>query len=219
MQMRTLILAGLALFSLLIPLPVSAQWTLGAQVGPARSKVSGDAPDKVHYRTRTGLTVSLLVEYAITPHVSVGVEPGYASRGTGLALEVPNVKEPVDTADLSLSYLTLPVLAKVYSGGRRAFVTAGLELGYLSEAELELGGGSESLKQSFQDTSVSALFGVGTRFRAGPAEWLLSVNYVQAIVSIVDSAPEDSEGFFPARFRTSGLEFKGGVLFQLGGGR
>jgi hypothetical protein len=159
------------------------------------------------------------VEYAFTPSVALSVQPGYAQRGTGLAVEVQDVKEPVDTADLSLSYLTLPVLAKVYSRGGRAFVTAGVEVGYLLSADLEFEGSTESLKEGFTDTTVSAVFGVGTRFRAGPAEWLLSLSYVQGVPSLVGQAPGDGEGFFPDRFRGSGLEFSGGVLFQLGGGR
>ena len=219
MQMRKLILPGLALFGLLIPLPGSAQWTFGFQAGLSRSKVSGDAPEKIHYRTRTGPTVSLSVEYALTPSVTLSFEPGFVQRGTGIAVEVSDIKEPVDTADLALGYVTLPVLAKVYSRGGRAFVSAGLELGLLTSAELEFGGAKESLEQGIRDSSVSALFGVGTRFRAGPAEWLLSVNYFQSVVSVVGDEPQDNEGFFPSRFRTSGLEFKAGVLFAPGGGR
>ena len=219
MYMRTLAFAGLTVLGLLIPIPGSAQWTFGVQGGLSRSKVSGDAPEKVHYRTRTGPTVSLSVEYALTPSFTLSFEPGFVQRGTGIAVEVPDIKEPVDTADLALGYVTLPVLAKVYSRGGRAFVSAGLELGLLTKAEFELGGSTESLEQGFKDSSVSALFGVGTRFRAGPAEWLLSANYFQSIVSVVGEAPEDAEGFFPTRFRTSGLEFKAGILFAPGGGR
>lgn len=212
-------LTSLAMTGIFLPTQASAQWTLGVQAGLSRSKVSGDAPDKVSYKTRTGPTVSVLVEYALNPHISLGLEPGFVQRGTGVAMEVSGMDEPVDTADIALAYLTLPLLAKVYSRGHRAFVIAGLEVGYLSSATLEMGGVEEDRKDWFKDSSVSALFGVGTRFRAGPAEWLLSASYFQSIVSIVDEAPENEEGFFPDRFRTSGLEFKGGILFSLGDGR
>jgi hypothetical protein len=159
------------------------------------------------------------VEYAITPSFAVVVQPGYAQRGTGLAVEVDGVKEPVDTADLSLSYLTVPVLARVYSRGGRAFVTAGVEGGYLLSADLEYEGSTESAEAWFTDATVSAVFGVGTRFRAGPAEWLLSLSYVQSIPSLTGDDPGDGEGFFPDRFRGSGLELSGGVLFRLGADR
>jgi hypothetical protein len=130
------------------------------------------------------------------------------------------VEEPVDSADLRLTYVSLPVLAKVSTRGGRAFVTGGFDVGYLNAATFSVGDSQEiDLKDTLETTDVSALFGVGGTIRQGKPVVTFEFRYNQSLLRVLDPSGRDEEtSNLPEGFRSSGFQLILGVLLPLGGG-
>jgi hypothetical protein len=213
--LRATAAACVALTGLLgLPAPASAQWVVGAQGGVAAFSVGGDAPEEASYGRQTRLTAGLVLARHLSPSFVLRFEPGIVQKGTAVAFEVQGVEEPVDSLSLSLDYVSLPLLAQVFSPGGRGFVTAGVSLGILSSATLEtVGGQSQGVEDFLADTDTSLMFGVGGLVLRGQPLLSLELRYEQSLTN----APGTRMESLPEGFRSSGFQLLAGLAWRLGG--
>lgn len=208
------------LFLLAFPAGAGAQIALGIQGGLGSFKVKGDAPKRVGYAGSWGGTASLVLDWEVTRGVAVSVQPSWTQKGAGVTVEVKGVREPVDSAELKLTYLSLPVLMKVTTSRGKAFVTAGVDLGYLKAGILTLGDSQEiDVENALETGDVSALFGVGGTLRRGRPTVTFEFRYNQSLLRVLNPSEQAKDtSLLPQGFRSSGVQLIAGVLFPLGGG-
>ena len=203
-----------------LPTGAESQVALGVQGGLGSFKVKGDAPDRFDYAGLRGGTASLLLEWKLTDDLALSFQPTWAQKGTRVTVEVRGKQEPVDSMELRLTYLSLPVLVKVATRSGRGFVTAGVDVGYLEAASLTVGDSPGiDVLDSLEPTDLSALFGVGGTIRRSRPTITLEARYNQSILRVLPpSAPGEVTSGLPDGFRSSGYRLILGVLFPLGGG-
>ncbi|MBT8479563.1 MAG: PorT family protein, partial [Gemmatimonadetes bacterium] len=123
-------------------------------------------------------------------------------------------------ADLSLSYFAVPVLAKFVTVGGKVYVISGINLSFLTGANLkgvEDNAEEVDVKDSFESVDLAVDFGVGGQLPLGRVKIMLEARYEQGLFNI--AGDDISEDALRARLRSSGLQLLVGVLLPLGGGR
>lgn len=191
--------------------------TLGLVGGLNMSSIKGDAPENIKWGGRAGGVIGLVGEIRLTEEVNLLIQPTLTNRGASLGVEVEGMQEPVDSGSVSLSYLTVPVLVKVFAGHRRTFVTSGLDFGFLTGATLTEGSDERDVKDRIEDFDVAVNFGFGGIIYAGKPNVSLELRYSQSLLNLANAST--IEDALPVRFRSSGFQFLAGVLLPLGGGR
>ena len=212
---------GIFLLTLLsLPTGAESQIALGVQGGLGSFKVKGDAPERFEYGGLRGGTAGLVLEWNLTDDLALSFQPTWAQKGTSVNVEVKGKQEPVDSMELRLTYLSLPVVVKVATRSGRGFVTAGVDVGYLDTASLTVGDSPGiDVLDSLESTDVSALFGVGGTIRRGRPTITFEARYNQSLFRVLPpSAPRELTSALPDGFRSSGYRLILGVLFPLGGG-
>lgn len=210
--------SGVLLLAVLAVPALSAQWAVGILAGGNNMTLSGDKPDKADYRSRSGFSLAAHVELALANGLAVVVQPGYSSRGSKAAFQVPNVEDPVDSLVLKLDYFSVPAMLRVNGGSGKFYATLGLDLAFLASATLTRGSAETDVKQALTDIDLAAAFGVGGKFPIGRPNLLVELRYKQSLLNLADSDVLQVDGL-PARFRLSGLELWAGVALPLGGAR
>ncbi len=190
---------------------------IGLVGGLNMSSIKGDAPNNIKWGGKTGGIVGLVGEFRLTDEVNLLIQPTLTSRGSSLGVEVEGMKEPVDSGSVSLSYVTVPALVKVFAGHRRTFVTGGLDFGFLTGATLTEGSDERDVKDRVEDFDVAAVFGFGGVVFAGKPNVSLELRYSQSLLNLANAST--TEDALPVRFRSSGFQLLAGVLLPLGGGR
>jgi hypothetical protein len=141
-------------------------------------------------------------------------------RGAGILLEVDDEEDPVKVADLSLSYVAVPVLAKFVTVGGKVYVISGINLSFLTSAEIKAEEGSEDpvdVKDSLRNIDLAVDFGVGGQLPLGRIKIMLEARYEQGLLNIAEeNVVEDA---LKSRVRSSGLQLLAGILLPLGGGQ
>jgi hypothetical protein len=206
---------------LLLPGALSAQWVLGAQAGLASFGVSGSAPKDVEYGSQIRIMASGVLGYYIGDSFVLKIEPGFIQKGSGVAYDVDRVEEPVDSLSLNLNYISVPVVAQVFTRGKRGFATAGLDLGFLSSATLatENSGQEEGVKDVLESMDVSWLFGVGGVIHQGSPDVSLELRYSQSLIKAFSGTVDGNTSALPQSLRSSGFQIIAGVSWRLGGDR
>lgn len=200
--------------------PARAQVTIGAFGLLNSSGLSGDAPVDFSYSGKTGLGVGLIGELHLTGDVWLSVQPMSLARGTKIALVFEGEPDPVDVLDLSLSYIAVPILAKIVTAGGKVYVISGLNVSFLSSAKLNPIEGNEAeidVKDSFKNMDLAVDFGVGAQLPIGKPRIMLEARYEQGLLNISEAKLDN--GALNARLRSSGFQLLVGVLLPLGGGQ
>ena len=210
----------LLFLTLLLAPRAQAQVTIGAFGDLNRAGVSGDAPDDFSYAGNSGFGFGLIGEFHLTDDVWLSVQPMILPRGATLQLEVDDQEDPVDFANLNLSYVAVPILAKFVTVGGKVYVISGFNFSFLTSANLvgvEDGDEEIDVKDSFKSFDVAVDFGVGGQLPAGPVKIMLEARYEQGIVNIIEDA--FNQDGLQSRLRSKGLQLLAGVLLPLGGGQ
>ena len=210
---------AVALALLVLAHPVSAQVSVGAVVGVNRTGISGDSPDKTHYTAKGGPIAGLVLEVPVAKNVAIVFQPGFRELKAVIGFEVAGQGEPVDSLDLKLSYVSMPVLLKVVTNGGRWYVTSGLDFGFLSSATIgTISGSAETdVKNLLTEFDVAIMFGVGRMFPVGRPKITAELRYSQSLLNLSNQTAGGND--LPVRFRASGLQLVAGVLLPLGGKR
>jgi len=215
--MKTLC-CGFAVLVILGVSPTTAQqrFFFGAMLGGSSTHLSGDVPDAGAYTSKTGFSVGLVGEYALTDDIRLSLQPSYARRGTGVAFDV-NAEELRDSLDLALDYVSVPILARFLVPGSIWFVNGGLDLGFLLKASLENTPANRTTDVKHYVTSVdlAMLFGVGAAFDLRPVSLSLELRYTQSLLNAGASDDLATQVGMTPRFRCSGFQFLVGALLPL----
>ncbi len=198
---------------------VAAQVSIGAVLGVNRTGISGDNPAETSYSAKGGPIAGLVLEIPVAKDVKIVFQPGYRQLKAVIGFEVDGVEEPVDSLDLKLAYVSMPVLLKVITNGGKWFVTSGLDFGFLSSATIgTISGSVESdVKDSLTEFDLAVMFGVGRMFPVGRPKITAELRYSQSLLNLSNQTVGTND--LPVRFRASGLQLVAGVLLPLGGPR
>lgn len=203
------------------PSALDAQWVLGAQGGLSAFSVGGGAPEDASYGRQIRTMASAVLGYRIGSSVVIRVEPGFLQKGAGVSFDVDGLEDPVDSLSVNLDYLSIPIVAQVFTPGGRGFVTTGLDLGFLSSASIAAvnGEAEEDVKDRLESTDVSWMFGVGGLVYRGSPEISLELRYSQSLLQVFDGGGDGGAGSLPNGLRSSGFQLMAGVAWRLGGSR
>ena len=102
--------------------------SIGVFTGLSRMGFTGDAPSDTKYQSNFGPIVGAHAEFSLGGGVGLAFEPMYVQRGTGIAFAVEGEDESIDSLDVALDYLAVPVLRNFRTGGARTVVTGGLDV-------------------------------------------------------------------------------------------
>lgn len=203
------------------PAPAASQWIVGAQAGLPAFTVAGSAPEGAGYGRQTRIMASGVLGYRIGSSLVLRLEPGFIQKGAGVAYDVDGIEEPVDSLSLNLDYVSVPIVAQVFTPGGRGFVTFGFDYSTLSSATLSTVGGDreEDVKDLLRSSDVSMLFGAGGLVRRGQPEVALELRYAQSLGKVLEQGSGGPAAGLPDGLRSSGFQFTAGVSWRLGGDR
>ena len=209
----------LVLIILLIPQSyLQAQYTLGLVAGANGAVLNGDSPKEVSYNRSWGLNLSVAGEFELSDDILLCFQPGYSQNGTIVAVEKKDIKDPVDSLNLSLDYLSVPVLVKVLTMSGRTYFSGGLEFGYLVDAEAITIGGSEvvtPIPDAFQNFNVSMIFGFGIIFPLSTSKVTIEIRYNQGLSNLAKSEDQLENASIPVRIRSNMIQLQAGWHFGL----
>jgi len=218
MRTRLVHLAPFLIASSVVLMPGTAgAQRLGIVGGLNRAGIQGDAPLNTQYSGATGFLAGVVFEFSVAQDVFVSFQPQYARRTTGIAFAIEGEEQPRDSLDVALSYVTLPVLAKVQALHGRTYVTGGFDVGMLLDAKLRGRGPDEDIKTVLNDLDVAALFGFGVVFPLGAPQLTVELRYSQSLLNLSAGGMGLSGAALPDRFRAGGFQLLAGMLVRLGG--
>ncbi len=198
----------------LVATQASADGAIGIYGGLNNAKLSGDTPPNTSYGGKSGLVFGVMGEFRIAKDVMLGLHPMYIQKGATPTLKpVTEDGDPIEN-DLSLDYISLPVLVKIESGNGVTYVTGGLDLAFLMDANLTTTKGESDVKDLLQDIDLSMVFGFGAKIPLGAPLLTLEFRYAQSLLNVADMQVRE-EGL-PVRFRSSGFQLLAGLILPLG---
>jgi len=160
-----------------------AQFAIGLKGGANISNLSvteNGAEPAIPYESRTGLLLGATAGVTVTPWLTVQLEGRFSQEGT-------QQTEDGVTASLRLSYVDVPLVAKVLIPTGRSPLTPHLYAGGFAGFEIDCGlntTGAVSLELDCdvaaadrQSTDYGVVFGGGADLRLGPGTITLDVEY------------------------------------------
>ena len=189
--------------------------TIGAILGLDRGAISGDAPPNTKYGGGMGWIAGEQVDIPLTSDLALSLQPRINHRSTKLT-SADEESPDESVADLDLDYVSVPLVLKLEAAGGRTYVAGGVDLAFLTSAQLTGPGIDKDIKSLLHGTDVGALVGFGVVFPVGTPRLTTELRYVQGLVNLSN----DSEGAalrnLPDRFHMSGWQLTAGILFPLG---
>lgn len=206
----------LLVFFLCLPSVLSSQILIGAAGGVNRTSMSGDAPSGADYTSQFGFSASAVIDLPLSDDIRLSIQPGYSRVGTGIEV-TSALQDPRDTLDIALSYVSIPVLARVMALNGVSFATGGLQGGYLLKASADpaSGGPSTEITSALARFDLAFVVGIGIHLPLSTSTTTIELRYTQSLLNLgkTDQAAEAFQ--MPPRFRLSGLQLVAGVLFSL----
>jgi hypothetical protein len=194
-----------------------AQFEIGLIGGLNRSGLSGDKPKNMTYTTLAGLGVGVLLETRFTEDVRFGVQPMYLQRGSKLAYKIPDVREPKDSLNFKIDYVTIPFMFKVYADNQKTYLISGFDIGIPVSASIEQLDGSEKqdVLDRLKSVDVVVSIGFGVRIPVNQFNWAIELRYLQGIMNLNDTTDAETS---PLDFsiRSTGLQFFTSFSLPLG---
>jgi hypothetical protein len=190
---------------------------LGAVLGVDRCGISGDAPPNTEYNLESGLVAGVQGELGIGKDISVGLQPMYVRRRTEVKAADESNASGERLLELSLDYISVPVVVKFGAANGHTYVAGGVDLGFLNSARISGEGIDEDVKSLFNTMDLSALLGFGVVFPVGRPRLTAELRYVQGLVNLADGEAAGATQDLPNRFHSDGWQLTAGILFPLGG--
>lgn len=103
--------------------PAHAGVSLGALAGITYMEWSGDRPTDSEYRAGYGLAAGLTIDIGISENSVLSLQPSYIQKGSKIAFELDGQDERVDSVDVRLDYVSLPIMLKVFKSDRRFYIS------------------------------------------------------------------------------------------------
>jgi len=193
----------------------SSAATVGAQIGVNQCGLYGDNPANSSYVTRTGVVAGALGQFDIAHGISLGLEPAYVRKANGWKT-AEDAAGDQEQFDLTLDYITLPVVVKFFSAGGHAYCSSGLMFDFLSKATLSDRNGDTDVKSALKSTDVGLLLGVGGVFPIGRPSLTTELRFVHGLVNPVKDNATSALNNLPVRVYSYGFELIAGIQFPLG---
>jgi hypothetical protein len=215
--MKSYILAVAALTLLFSPtLGAQARFSAGVIAGASSSHLSGDIPENGSYTSKTGFSIGLVAESELWKDIRLSIQPSFVRRGTGLAYDVGE-EELRDSAELTLDYFSIPLVARFLTPGGSWFVNGGLDLGFLLGADLKnVVTGSKSDVQSYiNNVDLMMLLGVGKNFQLEPVVLSFELRYGQSLLNAGANEQLTKLVGISPRFRSSGFQLLVALVYPL----
>jgi hypothetical protein len=204
----------------IVAVPAGAvTFRLGAQVFGSHSSLTGDLPDEGSWEGRFGVGGGIVAELVISPAVALSFQPAYAPRGG--QQNFYDRGRLVESIDYKLDYISLPLLVRVTGEpvGVRGFVTAGLDIGILTDATITTEDGSSDISDGFDDTTIGPVFGAGAMVPVKRHFLTFEVRYSQGLGDIMNRDGDSADtGIESPSVKYRGFGLLVGFLFTLGGG-
>lgn len=172
--------------------------SVGPRIGATFAKLSYSGDDADDYNdlmeSKAGLQLGAVANLMVNDLFSVQPELLYVSKGT-------KIEEGSNSLKQKMSYLELPILAKVSFGTEQVqgFVTGGPTIGYWlsGKSKYDLDGDEETEDYDFEDedkrAELGASFGVGVAYKVGAGAVNLDIRYGFGLSSIYDSTDDDNK--------------------------
>lgn len=209
------VLALLGAASMFAAAPAHAA-AVGAILGASRCSISGDAPLQTSYGAGTGLIAGAQGEISLTQDIALSIQPMLEQRRTKLKSAESEEEGGERVLDLDLDYFAVPLLVKFGAAGGRTYFAGGVDVAFLSSANLTGDGVDEDVTSLFHGVDVGALFGFGVVFPVGTPRLTTELRYVQGLVNL-SGGGQGLVGELPDRFHSNGIQLMAGILFPLGG--
>ncbi len=203
-----------------VPPPPTPGLMLGARLGLGFTNESTPAYTNFTVGGRTGFLIGGQLDYWFTPMWALSAQVLYNQKGDQLTGISPDNGYP-ETDDFLLSYLEVPVLAKVAlgSGGLRPYLFAGPDFGFLLSAndhqiQTQLGyDQTVDVSPNFNSVDVSLLFGAGVSYDLGASgtELFADAGYALGLVNVENTAYTQTAESLESR----DLRIAAGVMFPL----
>lgn len=206
----------IALFVLLVVVPVSAQTRFGFTAGLSLANTSSDELADAYasffgatteMSSRLGLAIGGVVAFPLNEKVALHLQPMYVQKGTKIKVDALNFEDTV-----TISYLEVPAMVKLMLGASetRPYVMAGPTLG------LKLGASSDENKlnaksDDFNSVDFGLAFGGGVSFPAGNNSFFVEVRYGLGLSNALD---KDTFGNLEAKNKM--ILINAGMTFPLG---
>jgi hypothetical protein len=206
----------LILLVLLIQI-TQAQIEIGLIGGLNRSGLSGDKPNNSTYTTLTGFGLGTLFEMKLTRDVRFGFQPMYLQRGTKIAYNIPDVRDPKDSLNFKINYVTIPFMFKVYADNQKTYLISGFDIGIPLSASIEQLDGSDKqdVLDRLKSVDVVVSIGFGVRIPVNQFNWAIELRYLQGIMNLNDTTDAETA---PLDFaiRSTGIQLFTSISLPLG---
>lgn len=214
-MLRTITISCCA-FVLALPALLHSQLRIGALGGVNTMSMSGDALPNTAYTSATGFSASAVADFSLGDDIRLSLQPGYTRVRTGIAI-TSALQEPRDTVDVSMEYVTLPVLARVIARNGITYFTGGLQAGMMIKAESTpvSGGPSKDISSVLADVDLAFIVGIGAQIPFSETVATIELRYSQSLMNAGKTETAAEAFQMPPRFRLSGLQLLAGVLFSL----
>lgn len=203
------------LLLLLISIISSAQIRVGALAGLNSTSFSGDTPQGANFASNVGYSGGITADLFFLDDVSVLLQPMYSHKTSTIQFDVNYQYDPIDSMDLFIDYVEIPLNVKVTANNKIAYVTAGLTFSIpLSATIINNTLGSETdIKEFFESFSVSANFGVGVQFKIGKPYLFFELRYSQGLTNLSKSTNEEYR--IIQKLKSNSMQLYTGILFTL----
>ena len=196
-----------------------AQWVAGVYGGMNLSKLRGDTPKDVYFKTLPNGDFGGLVEYHLNDQVTVSFQPYLTRIGTKVSFleKDKEVKEPVDSVKIYLSYFSFPFVLKVFTNKKKWYVLGGAGMAKPLRSYYKYVDGTDGrtdISDKVASFNVYMQFGVGRRWRVRKKKYLFGeVRYFQSLINTIRK--EEMDPVYLPRVRTRGIQLSIGLDFPL----
>lgn len=193
----------------------SAQIRVGALIGLNSTSFSGDTPPGSNFASDVGYSGGITADFFFLDDVSILLQPMYSHKTSTIQYDVNYQYEPIDSMNLFIDYVEIPLNVKVTANNKIAYVTAGLTFSIpLSATIINNTLGSETdINEFFETFSVSANFGVGVQFKIGKPYLFFELRYSQGLTNLSKSTNEEYR--IIQKLKSNSMQLYTGILFTL----
>jgi Outer membrane protein beta-barrel domain len=205
-------------------LSANAQIKFGLKAGANVSNIIGDHSlsadetedeNSLQFTTKFGFNAGAFVNLPIKGKFSIQPEVIYSLQGANY--KITNTDElsgdqTVSTGHLNLTYVQVPILAKL-TFAHKFYLQTGPQLGFLMSAKDKFSGGTADVKSNYQ--SIDFAWGIGLGYTL-PMGVGFDIRYDLGITAVDKTSSDDNSGA-DSGLKDHNSNLQVGVFYQFGG--
>ena len=204
--MKFRIIIALVFFVINSTTLIKAQTSIGLIGGLNLQSISGDAPTDVSYSNNPGYIIGLTVETEIEDGIKLVLQPNYTLSQTKIAYDIGE-KDPKDSMNVKMTFIRIPLLAKIEAFNGVTYFISGLDFGFLQSATIQdenRNSEEKTITDNFESFDFAAMFGAGVKFPINRFQIALEMRYEQSLKNL---NKDQNFSSLPERFSLSGFQF------------